>query len=471
MEGEASSSSATFIPATMTSAQDPRHAVYPHPDSQLADLGRICPTPTNPKGYPPYDVSKVTSYTNAQINYYLRRNMITNITAFQKAKKIRDELFRDINREPTSDGEPDDHAATSHGNRTGHLGARPVLGTSLSRDDTPPPYTLEDDDEPDDTFPEPAPNEKGLKTEKITTLKQDGGIVNYKVWCNELKTVFNTDRARYNTAVKRIAFASLQFDDSMRSLWMSQIQSHPHLANHWRKFQRWVEQNHLHGNADRHKYLKLYHHATQGETEEPSKFYARLSLLATVLERKIGPDELLPRLQEGLQTQIVRNGRMSRNVEELLANAQEIWATFKTNKRKRDDRPSKDNQRTEQRPQKGTRSRTTGGQGQPNKRQRISDEEYAKRKSDNLCLRCGKPGHYASACTANSSAKDTRPGQPREATQAQPTTLQHSLRQNFGEYKRQRNRVQPIETTTSHQPSDDSDSSYKTDDEETESKN
>ena len=138
-------------------------------------------------------MSKVTSYTNAQINYYLRRNMITNITAFQKAKKIRDKLFRDINREPTSDGEPDHYAATSHGNRTGHPGVRPVLGTSLSQDETPPLYTLKDDNESDDTFPEPAPNEKGLKTKKITTLKQDGGIVNYKVWCNELKTVFNTD--------------------------------------------------------------------------------------------------------------------------------------------------------------------------------------------------------------------------------------------------------------------------------------
>ena len=186
----------------MTSTQDPRHAVYPHPDSQLADLGQIYPTTTNPKEYPLYDVSKVTSYTNAQINYYLRRNMITNITVFQKAKKIRDELFRDINQEPTSDGEPDDHAATSHGNRTGHPGVQPVLDTSLSQDDTPLPYTLKDDDEPDDTFLEPAPNEKGLKTEKITTLKQDGGIVNYKVWCNELKTVFNTGQARYNTAVK-----------------------------------------------------------------------------------------------------------------------------------------------------------------------------------------------------------------------------------------------------------------------------
>ena len=221
MKEEASLLSATFIPATMTSAQDPRHAVYPHPNSQLANLGRICPTTTNLKGYPPYDVSNVTSYTNAQINYYLGQNMITNITAFQKAKKVRNKLFQDINREPTSDREPDDHAATFHGNWTGHPGVRLVLDTSLSRDDTPPPYTLKDDNEPDNIFPEPAPNKKGLKTEKITTLKQDGGIVNYKVWCNELKTVFNTDKARYNTAVKQIAFASLQFDDSIRSLWMS----------------------------------------------------------------------------------------------------------------------------------------------------------------------------------------------------------------------------------------------------------
>ena len=154
----------------------------------------------------------------------------------------------------------------------------------------------------------------------------------------------------------------------MRSLWMSQTQSHPHLANHWRKFQRWVEQNHLHGDADRHKYLRLFHHAVQGENEEPSKFFARLSLQATVLGRKLGPDDLLPRLQEGLQTQIVRNGRKSRNVEELLAHAQEIWATFKNNKRKRDDGSSKDTSKTEQRHQKGTRSRTTS-QGQSNKRQ------------------------------------------------------------------------------------------------------
>ena len=153
-----------------------------------------------------------------------------------------------------------------------------------------------------------------------------------------------------------------------------------------------------------------------------------------------------------------------------MAHAQEIWATFKNNKRKRDDGSSKDTSKTEQRHQKGTRSRTTS-QGQSNKRQRISDEENAKRKNDNLCLRCGKPGHYASACLTNPSAKEARPGQPREAAQAQPTTLRHSLRQNFKDYKRQQAHVQPVEAANGHQPSEDSDSSYRTDEEDLESKN
>jgi hypothetical protein len=86
--------------------------------------------------------------------------MIPNITTFQKAKKIRDELFRDINREPTSDGEPDDPIVTHHGNQTGHSEVRPAFNPS-SQEVTPLSYTLEDNDEPDDIFPEPAPNEKG----------------------------------------------------------------------------------------------------------------------------------------------------------------------------------------------------------------------------------------------------------------------------------------------------------------------
>ena len=85
-------------------------------------------------------------------------------------------------------------------------------------------------------------------------------------------------------------------------------------------------------------------------------------------------------------------------------------------------------------------------------------------------MRCGKPGHYASVCLTNPLTKEAKPRQIRETAQAQPTTLQHSLRQNFKEYKRQQAHVQPVETTSGHQPSDDSDSSYQTDEEDPEPK-
>jgi hypothetical protein len=37
----------------------------PHSDPALAAIGRIEPNPGNPKGYPPYELSKVPGYTNA----------------------------------------------------------------------------------------------------------------------------------------------------------------------------------------------------------------------------------------------------------------------------------------------------------------------------------------------------------------------------------------------------------------------
>jgi hypothetical protein len=36
----------------------------PYSDPALAAIGRIEPNPGNPKGYPPYELSKVPGYTN-----------------------------------------------------------------------------------------------------------------------------------------------------------------------------------------------------------------------------------------------------------------------------------------------------------------------------------------------------------------------------------------------------------------------
>jgi hypothetical protein len=469
MEGE---SSAT---AAMASPFEVHQPFYLHPNSQLADIGRILPTVNNPKGYPPYDVAKVTSYTNSQIAYYLKRNMIKDITAFQKVKKIRDEIYRGIDQEPVTDNEADHHTETTE------LINPPQVTPQVIFQATPhatpqlvlQDFTLEDDEEPDDIFPEATLNEKGLKIDKISPLKHDGGILNYKVWLNELNNVFEADPARYTTATKRVTFASMQMDDSMKSLWSSRLQTHPHLRRHWRKFLRWVEQSHLHGESDRHKHLQQYHSAMQGETEEPTKFYARLSLLATILNRRIDVDDFFPRLQQGLQTILIRTQRKSKNVEELLAHAQEVWATFKPLKRKREDNSVRDAPKREY---QNKRFKSGGkGQGQAQdhfKKKKVSDEEIARRRANNLCLRCGKGGHFAAACTSQPQGGPVNPldsGLMRPP-QVQPTRPQHALRQNFGEYKRAH--IQPVETVNDQQPSDDSDSDYRTDSEENqESKN
>jgi hypothetical protein len=37
----------------------------PHSNPALTAIGRIKPTPSNPKGYPPYELTKVPNYTNS----------------------------------------------------------------------------------------------------------------------------------------------------------------------------------------------------------------------------------------------------------------------------------------------------------------------------------------------------------------------------------------------------------------------
>jgi hypothetical protein len=102
MEGEAS------VSATMATPFEAYRFYQPHPDSHLADLGQILPTANNPKGYPLYDMGKIGSYTNSQIAYYLKRNMIKDLVAFQKAEKTRNEIYQDIDKDPVTDDE-DDH--------------------------------------------------------------------------------------------------------------------------------------------------------------------------------------------------------------------------------------------------------------------------------------------------------------------------------------------------------------------------
>jgi hypothetical protein len=128
------------------------------------------------------------------------------------------------------------------------------------------------DSKPDEVIPILPPGGKGLKIDKITTLKRGGGLLNYRTWLQEACTSFVADPYRFNTVEKRVIFVVLNMDGDMRDLWAHAQTRQPQLISHWKKFQRWAEESHLHGNTDFDKALLQYHDASQTDHEDPVTF-------------------------------------------------------------------------------------------------------------------------------------------------------------------------------------------------------
>jgi hypothetical protein len=94
-----------------------------HPDPHLEARNRIQPTQANPKGYPPFDLRQMPSYTNNQLRYYLTRGQVTDMSAFTKAQHQREDLNRtlglrgdtddedELSRFDTGDAPPTDHGS------------------------------------------------------------------------------------------------------------------------------------------------------------------------------------------------------------------------------------------------------------------------------------------------------------------------------------------------------------------------
>jgi len=101
-----------------------------HPDPHLAARNRIQPTQANPKGYPPFDLRQMPSYTNNQLRYYLTRGQVTDMGAFIKAQRQREDLNRtqglrgdtddedELGRFDIGDAPPTDRRSTTTATRT-----------------------------------------------------------------------------------------------------------------------------------------------------------------------------------------------------------------------------------------------------------------------------------------------------------------------------------------------------------------
>jgi hypothetical protein len=380
--------------------------------------------------YPPYNLQHVTSYTDEQILYYIRTNQISDRQAFLQAKRERDEFLRQVG------------ITVGHDSESAYVPAAIPVSTSPDMVE----WTLDDDGEPDMEFPQPVPGEKGVKIERLTTLRHDGGLVNYQNWLSDVNRAFKADPARFNAAVKRIVFATSWFDSKMKSIWVGESKKRPHLEDHWLKFLRWLDKTHLHGESDLIYQLNLYQEAVQGPNEEPTAFYSRLTTLSYGAQTSIGHKDFLARLTPSLKADLAMVHRTGSTLDELLANAQEVWAAQRLRRKSaigstrptptivspnrtgysnqnrvpgyrpiqrnfnnnlpNTSKPSTSSQRT------FTSSRGSHPVSSPIS-SKLSDEERQRRTENNLCFNCGLSGHFKTSCT--------RPFRPNSNHITQPT--------------------------------------------------
>jgi hypothetical protein len=152
--------------------------MQPHLDPTLAANGRIIPAPSNPKGYPPYELLKVLSYTNNQILYYLCWGQITDSAAFLKIKKSRDELLQSLGKNSNSSDKSEE--TLPHQSTLSHNTTRPLTSSVAAAPKTFSALeaTNATNSEPDKEIPAISGG-KGLRVNKIMVLKQGGGLLNY----------------------------------------------------------------------------------------------------------------------------------------------------------------------------------------------------------------------------------------------------------------------------------------------------
>jgi hypothetical protein len=175
----------SLLPGSSTS-----HSVRP---------GRVPPTPDNPAGYPPFDINKVLGFTNRQVRHYVKTNAVptAQAAAFLEAVENRQKINNTIrNSGDTSDEEPNRESGTVHGRQDNPSLHSRSISTPVTRASLE--LTFLDDDETDSNYPTYNPERKGVKHDnKITKYTPNGGLTNYNLWENSLRSAFGSDSTRF----------------------------------------------------------------------------------------------------------------------------------------------------------------------------------------------------------------------------------------------------------------------------------
>ena len=188
-------------------------------------------TPGNPRGYPPFKLDDVPSYSNQQIRYYYKTGAAATVDQqrFHQLLEHRRISLDLIGWDGNSDIEQDQPDASV---------------TSTIRTDASIFLSYDDDDEPDSDCPDSQPGHKGIKfnAADITKLKYNSDVARYRNWLTDLQSAFDGDPARFPESRQKVIFATITLDEQLKTTYNSVILVHPAISHHWRKFTRWVKE-------------------------------------------------------------------------------------------------------------------------------------------------------------------------------------------------------------------------------------
>jgi len=441
--------------------QAPPQEPQPESSTMPAMNPHIAHPSENPRGYPPFNLSHLSTYTNNQIRYYLKSGALLN-TNMDEYKKRNDE--RNAWLEITKwDGNTRENSpvATESGMSTVHPPPVPT-GTRV--------LSFNDDSEDDSDCPTPPPGYKGIKfsASDIPQLRYPSTVAQFNNWLRKLKSAFTGDPAKYPTSAQKIIFASMTIDEELQTSYDSVVQDYPALTTHWRKFKRWIKNVALQGNADQLKISNDFTTTRQRVDENPHQFYNRLYNLGMQSGRTISIEDYRTRLVKPLQNLIHQHNRNRTypDLQELVADAGWLWQSLNPDKvrqeikedkerayRERHPGKQSDRKQRSKQPDRGEgssrdqrrqskRSETRQDTRQDDTKPRLSTDEQQHRVDNNLCFNCGYPGHRKNECTYPFNPNRVAPKNDNQA-KAQP------LRSK----KRPRAKAQPV-NASDHEDAD-----------------
>ena len=369
----------------------------------------------NPHGYPPFDLHRVPTYTNNQLRYYQISGALLNVDKSQ----LKDQLQERKNALELVDWDGDTRENTPNppSITTSFLSPHPPSDSHI--------LSFNDDSEADSDCPQTVAHRKGLKfnVSDITRLRYNSNVAQFNNWLADLKSAFDGDPAKFPTNRHKIILASMTMDEQLKTSYNSIVLAHPTISSHWRKFKRWIQSVVLHGDSDKLKLSTEFTMARQRPNEDPNQFYLRLFNLGIQTSRTVDIEDFRTRLVKPLQNLLLQHDRTYPNTQDIVVHAARLWQTMDPEKIKQEIKEDRERRQQRRQVEQGHQSFKPGrGSNQSHRRQtthlsgrrpqqnqqnrfnnrnneRLPSEEQQYRTDNNLCYRCGYPGHAGKECS------------------------------------------------------------------------